>query len=213
MKPLLVTLTVMLMATGVLAGRRTEVVKVVEKNLSSVVGVLAAEDQGEGAGVAVQPDLVVTALHVLAGKDKATVVTLAGERLKAEMTHYSEDHDLALLKVEGKLAAVPLLKDRLMLGETVIAVGSPFGRKHAVSIGVVSQLDTRLRLDNEFVLKGLILTDAAVNPGNSGGPLFTLDAELAGIVVAHLPPGKAHSVGFAIHVDVVRQLLQFAEKN
>jgi S1-C subfamily serine protease len=102
--------------------------------------------------------------------------------------------------------------DDLMIGETVIAIGNPFGLSHTVTTGVVSALDRSVRTD-EHVYRHFIQTDASINPGNSGGPLLNLNGELIGINSAIYQ--KAQGIGFAIPVNkarrIVRELLRAGE--
>src|SRR3972149_2938554 len=93
----------------------------------------------------------------------------------------------------------------LMIGESVIAIGNPFGLSHTVTTGVVSAVGRSFR-DEERTFTDFIQTDASINPGNSGGPLLDIKGELVGITTAIY--GKAQGIGFAIPVDRVRRVMR-----
>jgi serine protease Do len=117
-------------------------------------------------------------------------------------------YDLGILRVEtrSKLKALPLgPAGDLMVGETVIAIGHPFGYRNTVSTGIVSAVGREIRLPSGDLLSNLIQTNASINPGNSGGPLLNINGELIGINVA-LREG-AQGIAFALNADTVQQLL------
>ncbi len=125
------------------------------------------------------------------------------------------DSDLAVLRIESKkpLPAVEMGTDQdLMIGETVIAIGNPFGFSHTVTTGVISALNRSVRTDNR-VYRDFIQTDASINPGNSGGPLLNIHGELIGINTAVY--AKAQGIGFAIPIDrakkIISDLIQYGE--
>jgi serine protease Do len=158
-----------------------------------------------GSGVIVRPDgYVVTNAHVVARGAKIKV-TLADEReFEAKIVGSDSDADLAVLKIAGD--GLPHItfgnSDDLMIGETVIAIGNPFGFSHSVTSGVVSAVGRSLRSDNRSYLD-FIQTDASINPGNSGGPLLNIKGELIGINTAIY--GKAQGIGFAIPANRARR--------
>src|SRR5205085_2088984 len=117
--------------------------------------------------------------------------------------------DLAVLRIRSnkKLAALPLAPvDDLMVGETVIAVGHPFGYTNTVSVGIVSALGREITMPTGDVLNGLIQTNASINPGNSGGPLLNVNGEFIGVNVA-LREG-AQGIAFAINTGTVKSFLR-----
>jgi serine protease Do len=93
----------------------------------------------------------------------------------------------------------------VMVGETVIAVGHPFGYRNTVSTGIISAVGREIEMPSGETLAGVLQTDASINPGNSGGPLLNINGELIGINVA-LREG-AHGIAFAINADIVKQVL------
>ena len=162
-----------------------------------------------GSGVIISPKgYIVTNAHVVQRADEI-VVTLADEsQLKAELVSADPEADLAVIKVttDKPLKAVRIgTSSDLMIGETVIAVGNPFGYQHTVTTGVVSALDRTIEPAEGVQYKGLIQTDAPINPGNSGGPLLNIRGELIGINTA-IRAG-AQGLGFAIPVDRVREIM------
>jgi serine protease Do len=151
---------------------------------------------------------VVTNLHVVTGADRITIRTAEGTDYSAKL--YAEDalQDLAVLAVSGarrlpELAFAP--SSDLMVGETVIAVGHPFGYTNTVSTGIVSALGREVTMPSGETLTNLIQTDASINPGNSGGPLFNVNGELVGINVA-LREG-ARGIAFALTAESVQRSL------
>lgn len=151
-----------------------------------------------GSGVIVRPDgYVVTNAHVVARGDRITV-TLADEReFEATLVGTDEHADLAVLQIQGNdLPHVEFGPSHdLMIGETVIAIGNPFGFSHTVTTGVISATGRSLRLENRAYFD-FVQTDASINPGNSGGPLLNAHGELIGINTAIW--GRAENIGFAI---------------
>ncbi|HHT9124638.1 MAG TPA: trypsin-like peptidase domain-containing protein [Candidatus Brocadiia bacterium] len=171
-----------------------------------------------GSGVIIDEDgYIVTDEHVVSRATKIKV-TLS-DRSEFEATVVSSDsiNDLAVLKVNAP-KPLPFVKmgtsNDLMIGETVIALGNPFGLENSVTTGVLSAINRKLTF-GEMVYEDLIQTDASINPGNSGGPLVNINGELIGINTAIVD--QAQGIGFSIPVDKVRQtlaeLLNFEEIN
>jgi serine protease Do len=170
-----------------------------------------------GSGFIIDPSgLVVTNNHVIADADEVTVILNDGTRLKAEILGRDTKVDLALLKVKSDhpLPAVAFgNSDKLRLGEWVVAIGNPFSLGGTVTAGIIS---ARNRDINSGPYDNYIQTDAAINRGNSGGPLFNLDGEVIGINTAIISPtGGSIGIGFAVPsktaMPVIDQLRQFGE--
>ena len=168
-----------------------------------------------GSGVVLDATgIVVTNDHVVSGASRIYVTTSDGRELEAEVLGADADNDLAVLKVEGKgLKPVRIgSTGDLMIGETAIAVGNPFGLSNTVTTGIVSALQRTVRGETR-TYTDFIQTDAAINPGNSGGALCNVLGELIGINTAIV--GGANTIGFAIPVERVRRivddLLRFGE--
>ena len=160
--------------------------------------------------------LVVTNNHVIAGADEVSVILNDGTTLKAEILGRDTKTDLALLKVkpDKPLKAVKFGdSDKLRLGEWVIAIGNPFSLGGTVTAGIVS---ARNRDIQSGPYDNYIQTDAAINRGNSGGPLFNLNGEVVGVNTAIISPsGGSIGIGFAVPsktvVPVIDQLREFKE--
>ena len=160
--------------------------------------------------------LVVTNNHVIADADEINVILNDGTKLKATLVGKDNKSDLALLRVHADkpIKAVKFGdSDRLRLGEWVIAIGNPFSLGGSVTAGIVS---ARNRDINSGPYDNYIQTDAAINRGNSGGPLFNLNGEVVGVNTAIISPsGGSIGIGFAVPsnsaIAVIDQLRQFGE--
>jgi len=160
--------------------------------------------------------IVVTNNHVISDADEIHVILNDGTKLDAKLLGRDKKTDLALLKVKS-VQPLPAVKfgdsDRLRLGEWVIAIGNPFSLGGSVSAGIVS---ARNRDIKSGPYDNYIQTDAAINRGNSGGPLFNLDGEVVGVNTAIFSPsGGSIGIGFAVPaktaIRVIDQLRQFGE--
>ena len=160
--------------------------------------------------------IVVTNNHVISEADEITVILNDGTKLKAELIGRDQKTDIALLKVKSDkpLRAVKFGdSDKLRLGEWVIAIGNPFSLGGTVTAGIVS---ARNRDIQSGPYDNYIQTDASINRGNSGGPLFNLDGEVVGINTAIISPsGGSIGIGFSVPaktaVPVIEQLRQYGE--
>jgi serine protease Do len=160
--------------------------------------------------------IVVTNNHVIADADEINVIMNDGTKIKAELVGVDKKTDLAVLKFKPVKPLVAVKfgdSDKLRLGEWVIAIGNPFSLGGTVTAGIVS---ARNRDINSGPYDSYIQTDAAINRGNSGGPLFNLDGEVIGVNTLIISPsGGSIGIGFAVPsktvVGVVDQLRQFGE--
>jgi serine protease Do len=160
--------------------------------------------------------IVVTNNHVIADADEITVILNDGSRIKAELIGKDQKTDLALLRIktDKQLKSVKFgNSDSLRLGEWVVAIGNPFSLGGTVTAGIVS---ARNRDINSGPYDNYIQTDAAINRGNSGGPLFNLEGEVVGINTAIISPsGGSIGIGFAVPsktaLAVIDQLKNFGE--
>ncbi len=158
---------------------------------------------------------IITNHHVVCGASEIKVMTSDGKEYQARVLGSDPRSDLAVLKIEvkDKLPDV-ILGDSadLMIGETVVAIGNPFGLSHTVTTGVISALDRTVR-SRSSVYRHFIQTDASINPGNSGGPLLNIEGKVIGINTAIYQ--KAQGIGFAIPVNktkrIFRELVQWGE--
>ncbi|GHF94330.1 S1C family serine protease [Thalassotalea marina] len=155
---------------------------------------------------------VVTNYHVIEGASEANIRLNDGRTYQASLVGVSPNHDLAVLKINVDLdlpPAVPLgTSEDLQVGQSVFAIGNPFGLDHTLTSGIVSALNRSLSDDSELIINNLIQTDAAINPGNSGGPLLDSAGRLVGINTAIYSPSGAYAgIGFAVPVDTVNRVV------
>jgi serine protease Do len=162
-----------------------------------------------GSGVIIDDQgHVLTNQHVILQGSRITVVLSDKREFEAELVGADPTLDLAVLKIDtGKeLPHVPMgTSSDLMIGESVIAIGNPFGLNHTVTSGVVSATGRTLRTE-ERVYREVIQTDASINPGNSGGPLLNINGSLIGINTA-IYGGNAQNIGFTIPIDRARRIV------
>jgi 2-alkenal reductase len=179
-------------------------------NRVSASGMGQSSGTGSGSGAVISPDgYIITNHHVIEGNTSLEVIFSDGTQRPAELVGDDPLMDLALVKVSGPIEAyLPIGdSDALRQGETVIAIGSPLGEfKNSVTVGVISALNRNL---GEGAPEGLIQTDAAINRGNSGGPLLNMRGEIIGIntlVVRGGPTASVEGLGFAIPANIMRRV-------
>ncbi len=195
---------------GSSAPNTPESVQSVVKQVAPAV-VEIQHDGGVGSGVIYDKSgLILTAHHVVAGTDTVTVKTADGQTLDGTVVGRDAAKDLAIVAVKSDkdLPAADLAQPgSVEIGESAIALGSPFGFSASVTSGIISGLDRSLPIGNT-TLTGLIQTDAPINPGNSGGPLVDADAKVIGINTAIASEGGgSNGVGFAIPVETAQTLM------
>lgn len=162
-----------------------------------------------GSGVIIDGTLgfVLTNAHVLAETGTIRVILKDEREFEAQIVGADSDSDLAVLRIDAK-TPLPAIEmgdsDGLMIGETVIAIGNPFGFSNTVTTGVISALNRSVRAEN-MEYHDFIQTDASINPGNSGGPLLNITGELIGINTAIYE--KAQGIGFAIPINKARRIV------
>ena len=167
-------------------------------------------ERGVGSGVVIIDNgTILTNLHVVSGAKKIRVTFYDGSQSDATLIATQPENDLAVLRArtipDDFVAATMRSTADLAPGDQVIAVGFPFGIGPSVSSGIVSGLKRQFRSpDGQQLLTNLIQFDAAANPGNSGGPLVTMDGEVVGIVTAILNPNRQRvfiGIGFAVPIE------------
>ncbi len=164
-----------------------------------------------GSGVILDNNgLIVTNAHVVQKAKDIYAVLNDGTILQAEVIGMNQNDDLAIIKAK---LPYPVREVRfadindLMIGETVIAIGNPFGLENSVTVGVLSGKDRAFSSERcTYVYSGLLQIDAPINPGNSGGALLNLDGELIGVNLAVVQ--SAESIGFAVPVNKIVNLLK-----
>ena len=180
------------------------------------------DGQVSGSGVIISPDgYIVTNNHVVEDAKDLTVALSNGEQLDAKVVSTDLYADIAVLKVEGTMPAVATFgnSDNLKPGESVIAIGSPLGEfRNTVTVGVVSATGRSLDTGKGYFMEDLIQTDAAINQGNSGGPLVNLHGEIIGLNTMIVRGGYGNSavaegLGFSIPSNTVRFIAEKIIKN
>jgi Do/DeqQ family serine protease len=170
----------------------------------------AYTSQSLGSGFVWSSDgIIVTNNHVVEGASRITVNFQDGAQLSAKLIGVDPDSDVAVLRVDAKkLTAAPIgTSSDLLIGETVVAVGNPFGLSGTVTTGVVSALGRSVpSKEAGRTFTDFIQTDASINPGNSGGPLLNIEGRVIGINTAIY--AQAQGIGFAIPVDRARKVIQ-----
>jgi S1-C subfamily serine protease len=192
------------------------VVTVVNRHSSGLRFGTTLDSRILGSGIVIDGrGYIVTNYHVVKEAGELTVILTTGEALPASLVATDESQDLALLRVENGEMPIARWGDSRWVrpGEWVVAIGSALGDfPNSVTVGVVSGIDRALEMDDGVVIEGLIQTDAAINKGNSGGPLVNLDGEIIGINTFIIREGRssgvAEGIGFAIPSAPARDLAE-----
>ncbi|MGH7871781.1 MAG: S1C family serine protease [Candidatus Binatia bacterium] len=155
---------------------------------------------------------VITNFHVIQNADAAQVTLADQSNWKAKLVGAAPDKDLAVLKIDApanRLPAIPIGTSKdLQVGQSVFAIGNPFGLDQSLTTGVISALGREIESVTRRPIQGVIQTDAAINPGNSGGPLLDSAGRLIGVNTAiYSPSGVSAGIGFAIPVDTVNRIV------
>ena len=204
--------------------RNTPIVQAIQKAESAVVNIQGnktitnanasgqatrQEVNGMGTGVIIdRRGYIVTNYHVVDDVARIEVTLADGTTAIAKLINFDPETDLALIKIKTE-RDLPVIRvgtsENLMRGETVIAIGNPFGYQNSVTVGIISALHRDIPVNGSQQYNDLIQTNADINPGNSGGPLLNIDGEVIGINVA-VRVG-AQGIGFAIPMDTALEVM------
>ena len=156
--------------------------------------------------------------HVVEEGTNIEIVTTKDERVKATLLGKDKYLDIAVLKVDkkytSKIATIGNSKD-VRLGDTIFTIGNPLGYRNTITSGIISGKDRLVKVeteDDEFIMK-VIQTDAAINPGTSGGPLLNINGEVIGICSLKLEKEDLEGIGFAIPIEYAMNNIEYLEKN
>lgn len=168
---------------------------------------------GSGSGFIIDTKgHILTNHHVVADAYELEVTLADGSKWPAKLVGSDPDNDLAIIKINApkeKLKVIPMGDSRnLKIGQKVLAIGNPFGLERTLTTGVISSLGRTIRSEDGYLIEDVIQTDAATNPGNSGGPLLNSEGEIIGINSAIISPsGGSVGIGFAIPVNTAKRVI------
>ena len=190
-----------------------------------VIEVISSETAGDGnmrdkvsmgslgSGVLVSKDgVIITAAHVVNNADAIRVTFKDGQQLRAKVTSLSRIADVALIKCDGVIKNPKVAKmgnsDDTRIGDEVLIIGSPMGLTHSLSVGYISRREKQTDSRAGFTRMEYFQTDAAINTGNSGGPMFNMQGEVIGVVSSILSrSGGFEGIGFVATINIVKSLL------
>jgi S1-C subfamily serine protease len=165
---------------------------------------------GTGSGFVFSSDgLILTNAHVIENSGRLNVSLLDGSEFSGEMIGRDKDTDIAIIKIFGSgYTPVKLgVSGDLKIGQLVIAIGNPLGYQHSVSVGVLSGVGRTMRTPGGQLIDDILQSDAAMNPGNSGGPMINTDGEAIGINTAIIP--SAQGLSFSIGIDSAKEIVRY----
>ena len=169
---------------------------------------------GSGSGFVLDRDgHVLTNYHVIEGADTVQVTLADGSAHEAKVVGADASNDVAVIRIEARadqLSPVNLGESsNLVVGQKVLAIGNPFGLERTLTTGIISSLDRSIKAKNGRTIKGIIQSDAAVNPGNSGGPLLNSRGEVIGMNTAIISQvGQSAGISFAVPINAIKRILR-----
>jgi len=190
-----------------------------------VIEVISSETKGDGnprdkvsmgslgSGVLVSKDgMIITAAHVVNNADAIRITFKDGQQLKAKVIAVSRVADVATIQCEGTIKNPQPAKmgdsDKTKIGERIMIIGSPMGLEHSLSVGYISRREKHSDKHAGFTRLEYFQTDAAINTGNSGGPMFNMQGELIGVVSSIMSrSGGFEGIGFVATINIVKQTL------
>lgn len=183
-----------------------------QRQVSQAAPNRVVETEGIGAGVLIDADRVLTAAHVVHGADEVLVALSDGSRIPGRVISSEQSADLALVQLahapKGPVPARLADSDRTEIGDEVVTVGAPLGLSYTLTTGHISARHAPNTPSMEFKRAEFFQTDAAVNQGNSGGPLFNMDGEVVGIIsYIKTTSGGSMGLGFAVTSNTARELM------
>jgi S1-C subfamily serine protease len=189
---------------------------VVNITTASDAGGLFGDEASSGTGsgfVFDRKGYILTNYHVVEGAESVQVTLFDGTTHDARVIGEDASNDVAVVRIDAasdRLVPVALGdSSRVVVGQKVLAIGNPFGLERTLTTGIVSALDRSLRAKNRRMIKGVIQTDAAVNPGNSGGPLLNSRGEVIGMNTAILSQvGQSAGISFAVPINTIQRILK-----
>jgi S1-C subfamily serine protease len=168
---------------------------------------------GSGSGFAFSSDgLIFTNAHVIVNSEKINVSLLDGSEFSGEVKGIDHDTDIAIIKIYGSgyIPAKLGSSSNLKIGQLIIAIGNPYGYQHSASVGILSGVGRTMRTPNGHLIDNILQSDAAMNPGNSGGPMINTSGEVIGINTAIIP--SAQGLSFSIGIDTAREVARYLIK-
>lgn len=206
----------------------SESVKLYQEVIPSVITIFTSSEvftpqglslqEGLGSGVIIsRENHILTAAHVVDGASRISIKTNDGKLREAELLFSEQGADIALLKLKNLDSTLPYAtlgdSDQLAIGQSVFAIGSPYGLENSFSSGIISGFRDFNQIYDGTVEVEFIQTDAAINSGNSGGPLFNSQGEVIGIASKILSvTGGFQGIGYVVAINTAKQLLAFEER-
>ena len=169
---------------------------------------------GSGSGFVIDRDgHILTNYHVIEGADTVQVTLADGSAHEAKVVGADASNDVAVIRVDAPPEALVVVNlgdsSGLLVGQKVLALGNPFGLERTLTTGIISSLDRSIKAKNGRTIRGIIQTDAAVNPGNSGGPLLNSRGEAIGMNTAILSQvGQSAGISFAVPINAIKRILR-----